>query len=471
MKKTFQAAASSHASIDGFCNPWPSFHKATKQELWQALEWGQDSDPAIQLAASHPLLADTRDNTTTTPSPSTQAAQLLQVDKPDFAFSPNQDGVRGAKTTWLGHAGILLQLAPLNQGANPVRIIFDPIFSLRSSPYQNIGPVRSYKPPCTLQDLPSIDVLVISHNHFDHLDYDTVSTLWRLNGSCMRIIVPLNNAQWFVTNCAIPKENITELDWWESAYLCEKNTDLIKGGRLKITCTPAQHSSVRDGRDGDLALWSSWFLTHEPPSTTKDKPYRVFFAGDSGYQFHADPAWPPKPPPGTTHQQLTSGSVEKVVDPDNVSPEKYPPCPVYKDIAARLGTPDLVYLPVALGATWAYIRGFFSNYVPPSAIPIPRHSAGVTGAIHMPPWDAVRVLRDLTSTRAKGECQTVAIAMHWGTFVTEAVEILKTLGQLEWACYNQDVSFGRFLEEAGTAADKQEQPLFLALNHGQSILT
>lgn len=465
-RKTFQAAASRHNSIDGFRNPWPSFHKATKQELWQALEWGQDSDPAIELAASHPLLANRRD-TTITASPSTQAAQLLKIDRPDFTFSPDKDGVR-AKTTWLGHAGMLLQLAPLKQGGNPFRIIFDPIFSHRSSPFQNVGPIRSYKPPCRPEDLPSIDVLLISHNHFDHLDYETVSTLWRLNGPSMRIIVPLNNAQWFIVNCAIPQENVTELDWWESVYLSERDTELARSGQLKITCTPAQHSSVRDGRDGDLTLWSSWFLTHEPPSATKDNLYRVFFAGDSGYQFHADPAWPPKPPPGTTHQQLAGGSVKKVVDPDNVSPEKYPPCPVYKDIAARLGTPDLVYLPVALGATWAYIRSFFSNYVPPSAIPIPRHNAGVTGAIHMPPWDAVRVLRDLTSTRTKGECQTVAIAMHWGTFVTEAVEILKTLGQLEWACYNQHVSFRRVLEEAG--ADKQEQPLFLALNHGQSIL-
>lgn len=455
----------------GFHNPWPSFHKATKQELWQALEWGEDADPTIELAASH--LA----GHATTSRP-TQATQLLQTDKPDLSFAP-ENGVR-AKTTWLGHAGLLLQLPPVKQGGDPIRIIFDPIFSHRSSPYQNVGPVRSYKPPCRLEDLPSINVLVISHNHFDHLDYETVLALWRLNKSSMRIVVPLNNARWFINNCGITEESITELDWWESVYFTEgEGLETAKeSGQLKITCTPAQHSSVREGRDADLALWASWFLTHEePPSSDSqhEKPYRVFFAGDSGYQFHSDSAWPPRPPPGTTHQQLSAGTIKKVADPDNVSSskEKYPPCPAYKEIAARLGTPDLVYLPVALGATWAYIRSFFSNYVPAPAVPVPRHSSGVTGAIHMPPWDAVRVLRDLMSSNTSTGRPPVAVAMHWGTFVTEPVEILKTLGQLEWACYNQGVRFGRSLEEAREAESEteKEQPLFLALNHGQSILT
>lgn len=442
--------SSTHHTPHGFRNPWPSFHKATKLELWQALEWGQDSDPAIPLAESHlQCRSSSRRH-------STAASQLLRIEPPDLTFSP-VDGAR-AKTTWLGHAGILLQLAPVAPGADPLRVLFDPIFSRRSSPSQNIGPARRYKAPCALQDLPPIDLLLISHNHFDHLDYETVLALWRRNGPSMSIIVPLHNAKWFATHCAIPDDCVTELDWWESAHLA---------GQLKVTCTPAQHSSVRDGRDADLALWSSWFLSHEPPPPRGD-PYRVFFAGDSGYQFHADPAWPPRPPPGTTHQQLAGGHIQTVVDLDHVSSEKYPPCPAYKEIAARLGTPDLVYLPVALGATWAYIRSFFSNYVPPAAVPVPRHSAGVTGAIHMPPWDAVRALRDLTSREDR---QTVAVAIHWGTFVTEAVEVLKTLGQLEWACYNQGVAFGRSLEEAAKNKKKEDQPSFLALHHGQSILT
>lgn len=442
------------ASITGFRNPWPSFHKATAQEAFQALEWGADSDPAIDLAASH------LPSTASSDSTRQKAAQLLQVETPDFSFDAK--GGQHAKTTWLGHAGMLLQLPALRQDGPPTRIIFDPIFSQRASPSQCAGPVRSYEPPCKLEELPSIDFMLLSHNHFDHLDYETVMTLWRLNKDHMRFIVPLKNARWF-TEAGIPSDRVSELDWWDEACLTDPSS---KAGRLKISCTPAQHSSARDGYDADSALWSGWYLTHELPNS---EPYRVFFAGDSGYQCHSDPAWPPKPPKSTTHQSLQDGRVDKVPDPDNTFPEKYPACPAYKEVAARLGTPDLVYLPVALGATWAYLRSFFSNYLPPPMVPFPRHSAGVTGAIHMPPWDAVRVLRDLTGGRNKTARPPIAIALHWGTFVTEPTEILKTLGSLEWACYNQGTRFGRKLENAGLA--EGTEPLFLAVNQGQSIVT
>lgn len=445
--------------IASFRNPWPSFHRATKQELWQSLEWGEDSDPAIDLAASH-----IRPGSSHITRPQ-QAAQLLRTQKPDFSFDA-ASGQR-AKTTWLGHAGVLLQLAPLAPGGSPVRIIFDPIFSQRSSPSQYVGPIRCYAPPCTLEDLPPIDLLLISHNHFDHLDYDTVMALWRLNKKHMRVVVPLKNAQWFISS-GVPAECVTEMDWWESATFTEKGS-AAGHMQLKVSCTPAQHSSVRDGQDENSALWAGWFLTYSPiqnnNGSSSSTSYRVFFAGDSGYQCHVDPAWPPKPPASTTHQNLVDSTVDKIPDPDHITPEKYPPCPVYTEIAARFGSPDLVYLPVALGATWAYIRSFFSNYVPPSAVPVPRHSAGITGGIHMPPWDAVRVFRDLRT--GVGARAPVAVAIHWGTFVTEPVEILKTLGHLEWACYNQGITFARMLEDGGV--EKEGDPVFVALNHGQSI--
>lgn len=441
-------------SIAGFRNPWPSFHKATAQEVFQALEWGADADPTIELAASH------LPNPSSSDSIRRKSAQLLQVENPDFSFDPS--GGQHAKTTWLGHAGMLLQLPALKQDGSPIRIIFDPIFSQRASPSQFAGPIRSYEPPCKLEELPPIDIFLLSHNHFDHLDYDTVMALWRLNKDYIRFIVPLKNARWFI-DAGIPSDHVFELDWWEDAYIEEPGSE---AGRLKISCTPAQHSSVRDGYNADSALWSGWYLSHELPDS---EPYRIFFAGDSGYQCHPDPAWPPKPPTNTTHKDLEAGSVKKVPDPDNTNPEKYPACPAYREVAERLGTPDLVYLPIALGATWAYLRSFFSNYMPPSTVPFPRHSAGVTGAIHMPPWDAVRVLRDLTEGRNKAARPPVTIALHWGTFVTEPIEILKTLGGLEWACYNQGVRFGRKLEK--TDLEDGAKPSFLAVNQGQSIVT
>lgn len=461
-RNTLKPKKPASTTISSFKNPWSSFHRATRQETWQALEWGEDADTAIDLAASHLTDKDTSIAGSSSSCRARQAAQLLNTAKPDFSDAGAQ-----AKTTWLGHAGVLLQLPALCPNSKPIRIIFDPIFSERSSPFQNFGPIRSYKPPCALEDLPPIDLFLISHNHYDHLDYDTVMTLWRLNKAHMRFIVPLKNSQWFIDS-GIPAERVIELDWWESVTLTDagKDSGTKEGGNLTVSCTPAQHSSLRDGYDADSMLWAGWYLKHEVPDK---KPYSVFFTGDSGYQCHADPAWPPKPPKDTTHKQLCQGTVNKVANPDETSPEKYPPCPAYKEIADRLGPPDLVYLPIALGATWAYIRSFFSNYLPPANVPVPRHSAGITGAIHMPPWDAVRVLRDLTGSRDPNAKPPVAVAMHWGTFVTEPVEVLKSLGHLEWACYNQNVHFGRRLEDVEDSLGKQ--PVFLALNHGQSIIT
>lgn len=444
------------SDIVGFRNPWPSFHKATGQEMLQSLEFGADCDPAIELAASH------------LPSSSSgysirkQSAQLLKSETPDFTFTFDAAGGQRAKTTWLGHAGMLLQLPPLHQNGAPIRVIFDPIFSQRASPSQWAGPIRSYEPPCKLEDLPPIDVLLLSHNHFDHLDHATVMALWRLNGAHMRFLVPLKNARWFV-DAGIPANRVTELDWWESACLTAR--DGVGGAQLKVSCTPAQHSSVRDGFSADSALWAGWFLQHELPNS---RPYRVFFAGDSGYQYH-DSTWPPKAPKSTTHEDLENGSVEKVANPDKTSEDGHPECPAYREVALRLGNPDLVYLPIALGATWAYLRSFFSNYMHPAMVPFPRHKSGVAAAIHMPPWDAVRVLRELTEGREKNAQPPVCIALHWGTFVTEPIEILKTLGLLEWACYNQGVRFGRRLEEADTVTGAR--PTFLALDHGQSVVT
>lgn len=100
----------------------------------------------------------------------------------------------------------------------------------------------------------------------------------------------------------------------------------------------------------------------------------------------------------------------------------------------------------------------------------------------MPPWDAVRVLREMTAgEEAAGGAgdgggagdkmeYPVAIGMHWGTFVTDKTEVLKTLGQLEWACGEQGVDFRRGLREKEEGGER-ERPCFLALNHGQSVVT
>ncbi len=123
---------------------------------------------------------------------------------------------------------------------------------------------------------------------------------------------------------------------------------------------------------------------------------------------------------------------------------------------------------MAVGATFAYFRSFF--YLPDWLSPFPRHSDGLTAATHMPPWDALRVLRAMTAVgpdEAPSNEAPVAVAMHWGTFVTDPADVLKTLGQLEWACRAHGVRFLRELPREGRG--NSHEATFLALNHGQSV--
>ncbi|KAK0615298.1 beta-lactamase superfamily domain-containing protein [Bombardia bombarda] len=478
----------------GFCNPWPSWHKPTNEEVWNSLQWGDDDDPCIDLAVRHlpqdegktfvggPVsqnlsqnLSWNRPNFDLESNPpssnAARAARLLKIEQADLDFNPTSPSV-GAKTTWLGHAGVLVQLPPpsTDRGVRPLRCLFDPIFSMRCSPNQFVGPLRSYPPPCAVEDLPPIDVVFISHNHYDHLDYDTISKIWMHNKATVRFFVPLGNKR-TLASWDIPEDRIAELDWWESADMTPRGA--FRKGSLKIWCTPAQHNSGRLGRDteADATLWSSWYLENQTPN---EPPYRVFFAGDTGYQFHGSPDWPPSP--------------------NNPSPnieEKYPCCPAFEEIKVRLGAPHLLLLPVSVGATYAYLRSF--NPLPESMNPIPRHRPGLTGAAHMPPWDAVRVLKVMagkeghvdevsTSTRARPEDSdaknrpdTVAIAIHWGTFVTDPVDVLKTLGEVEFACQQQGVRFARssscMKEDNGSKQGADRRLYFLALNHGQGVYT
>jgi len=313
--------------------------------------------------------------------------------------------------------------------------------------------------------------MFLSHNHYDHLDYDTVMALWRANEGCIRFVVPLENKKWFV-ECGIPGERVHEMDWWDGLVVGEQ-VGQGQGKMLKITCTPSQHQSGRSGLDTDMALWSSWFLEHPGGSGPDAEPYRVFFAGDTGFQFHALPDWPPGPT--TTTATTTSKSSSSTIDANN----PYPPCPAFADITRRLGPPDLLLLPIWVGGTYDFVR----SWVPLSDAlsPMPRLKVGLTAANHMPPWDAVRVLKLMTEGKAseKGEAQSkvsgkgegpVAVAMHWGTFITEPVEVLKTLGQLQWACEAQGVRFGRELERSKKSEEKAVETCFLALDHGQSVV-
>jgi N-acyl-phosphatidylethanolamine-hydrolysing phospholipase D len=155
--------------------------------------------------------------------------------------------------TWIGHSTFLVQLDGMN-------ILTDPIWADRASPVRFAGPRRLIPPAMRFEDLPRIDAVVISHDHYDHLDADTVRRL--AHEHAPRFFVPLGLRAWLADEGI---GDVVELDWGESAE--------FRG--LTFVCTPAQHSSGRGLRDQNLRLWASWVVTGAGK--------RFFFAGDTGY--------------------------------------------------------------------------------------------------------------------------------------------------------------------------------------------
>ncbi len=154
----------------------------------------------------------------------------------------------------LGHSSIAMKL-------DDQIILTDPVFSDRASPVQWAGPKRFHQPPIALEDLPNIDAVVISHDHYDHLDKATVKALADRVGV---FLAPLKVGQTMV-KWGIPQEKVVELDWWES--------HTVNG--IEYVLTPTQHFSGRGLTDRDGTLWGSWVINAQ---NTK-----VFFSGDSGY--------------------------------------------------------------------------------------------------------------------------------------------------------------------------------------------
>jgi len=177
----------------------------------------------------------------------------FEVLKPDLATLSANHGA--AALTWIGHATFLLQAGGLN-------ILTDPHFTERASPLSIAGPRRVVPPAIALDELPHIDAVVISHNHYDHLDYGSVTKLAKQKGGAPRFFVPLGLKQWFANNGI---DNVTELDWWDSHNFAGVN----------FYCVPVQHWSQRGLTDTNATLWCGWVI--EPTAL------RVFFAGDTGY--------------------------------------------------------------------------------------------------------------------------------------------------------------------------------------------
>jgi N-acyl-phosphatidylethanolamine-hydrolysing phospholipase D len=156
--------------------------------------------------------------------------------------------------TWIGHSSFLLQINGLN-------VVTDPHLTRRASPLRNAGPKRVNPPALDFPDLPPLDLALISHNHYDHLDERTVVRLAREHAG-LTFAVPMGLRRWFDKRGI---SRVIELDLWQSAEVC--------GGR--VHCVPVQHFSGRSANDRNKTLWCGFIFEHCGKKT--------FFAGDTGY--------------------------------------------------------------------------------------------------------------------------------------------------------------------------------------------
>jgi L-ascorbate metabolism protein UlaG (beta-lactamase superfamily) len=161
----------------------------------------------------------------------------------------------GLRVTWLGHSTLLIEI-------DGVRILSDPVWGPRASPSTLVGPKRFQPVPVGLREMPPVDVVMISHDHYDHLDYPTIRALAK---SHVPFVTSLGVGA-HLESWGIQPERITELDWWESFA--------VPNSEVTVTAAPSQHFSGRSVGDRNATLWSSLAI--------RSPKHSVFFSGDTG---------------------------------------------------------------------------------------------------------------------------------------------------------------------------------------------
>ncbi|EKF22423.1 beta-lactamase superfamily domain protein [Mycolicibacterium hassiacum DSM 44199] len=173
---------------------------------------------------------------------------------PVVAPAPADPNHTGASACWFGHSSVLIEV-------DGYRVLADPIWSRRCSPSQTVGPQRLHEVPVDLDRLAALDAVLISHDHYDHLDMDTVVALAHTQRA--PFVVPLGIGA-HLRKWGIPDSRIVELDWYDSHRI----------GELTLICTPARHFSGRSFTR-NTTLWASWVII--------GSRHRAFFGGDTGY--------------------------------------------------------------------------------------------------------------------------------------------------------------------------------------------
>ena len=353
----------------GFNNPWPSWHEWSAPEILRKIIWMR-------------LTGGWKDPNTTPPT--------VPVHMPNFLPTRQTEKLRA---TWLGHACYYVEFP------GGFRVLFDPVFTDRCSPFSFLGPKRFTEMPCKVEDIPTIDAVVISHSHYDHLSYPTVLKIAEKHKNT-QFFVPLGNKAWFDK---IGVKNCTEMDWWEEKTLTlsakgdnKTVSDASTSGSSQgssediaatIGCLPCQHTSGRTPFDRARTLWSSWSIS----SGGK----KVWFGGDTGYR-----TVPEIPPSEFDYSDKYS---------------HLPHCPAFKQIGELRGPFDLGLIPIgAYDPRW------------------------IMSPMHANPYDSVNIFSDTKCKRALG--------IHWGTWVLTTEEVLeppKVLKKaLKWKGMEEEGIFG-----------------------------
>lgn len=409
-----------------FVNPWSSQSTGGNNTLADLWRWrvghrllggvrGEDLlPPRPDLAAIHhhsqrrrglvPTFAERAPSQANGAAPSRGRRAARELEPPS---DPSR-----IKLTWLGHAATLVQMSGFT-------LLTDPIFSERASAWQLVGPRRYTQPAFGVEDLPEagVDCVLLSHDHYDHLDYNSVLDLVH-SGKVRRWVVPLGIKTWLTDHTDLDADSIIELEWWQRTRLSRDEeggevrlegtsffrddsdedgrgwpADRPGGAEMVLTCAPAQHWCTRTPFDRNRRLWCSWAVRTRGSTSgvgVRSAPggLNFYYAGDTGL------------------------------------PRTFP---LHRQIGDRLGPFDLSAIPIG-----AYKPSFFMR------------------GSHVDPYEAVEVHHAVQSRRSVG--------VHWGTFA------------LADEPYDEPPRLLRdATERAAAASPGGERPDFFTIVHGGSV--
>jgi L-ascorbate metabolism protein UlaG (beta-lactamase superfamily) len=339
------------AGSKDFNNPWPSFGEmAGTMSFLKAKICGEIDPKSIPK----------------------NVEELVGSEVPSWETG-NKDKI---KAMWLGHASCYIELPCKPDQERGVRILFDPVFSERVSPVSFVGPKRFTQAPAQVEDLPEIDMVCISHNHYDHLDIDTLKKLHDRFKDAIHFFVPFKVAV-LLKDAKITQ--VTDMDWWQEKIF--KKGDL----EARIGYLPAQHFSFRSLCDKDDTLWGSYSI-----ESTSHPEQRIWFAGDTG-------------------RRTISKEIEEGLPKTQEELDKLPVCPVHKEIGELRG--PFVFAMIPIGA---YKPRFLMS------------------CVHVDPGEAISIYQEVGVKRA--------LAIHWGTFALSGEDVMEPKEELERLCKERGVT-------------------------------